>query len=183
VLPAAISFLAAIAQGQVHTDLAKSASDTLKRFCTMDAEGTGLSADGWKQLGVMFSHPSASRPTHAIISSRRFNISNARIEGDKAHFYVEYMEVAQIDDLAHFETLPGPHHTRVLYTLVLTARKDNAFKEGETQLQWKIDVSQIEPRITAETAKRYIKELRKTTKNPVVRKNADRTLASLEELQ
>jgi hypothetical protein len=184
VLIAAIALLAAITRGQVQTDLAKSASETLTRFCTMDAAGNGLSAHGWKQLGEMFNRPSASRPTHAIISSRGFNVSNARIEGDKAHFYVEYLEVAQIDDLAHFETLPGPHHTRVLYTLILTTEKNNAaLKEGEGRLEWKIDGHQIEPRITVETAKRYVTELRDTTKDPVVKKNADRTLASLVKLQ
>jgi hypothetical protein len=184
VLLAAIGLLAAIPRRQVQTDLAKSASETLTRFCTMDAAGNGLSADGWKRLGEMFNRPSASRPTHAIISSRGFNVSNPRIEGDKAHFYVEYMEVAQIDDLARFETLPGPHHTRVLYTLVLTTGKDSAvLKEGEGRFEWKIDVPQIEPRITVETAKRYVTDLRDTTKDPVIKKNADRTLASLERLQ
>lgn len=183
-LIASMGLLVTITRGQTQADRASSASETLTRFCTMDAAGTGLSADGWKRLGEMFSRPSNSRPTHAIISSKGFNVSNARIEGNEAHFYVEYMEVARIDDLGHIVALPGPHHTRVLYTLVLTTGKTNvAVKEGEGQLEWKIDVPQIEPRITIETAKRYIQELRNTTKDPVVRKNADQTLASLGKLQ
>jgi hypothetical protein len=184
VLIATIGILAVITRGQAQTGLEKSASQALMRFCTMDAAGTGLSADGWRRLGEMFNRPSDSRPTHAIISSKEFNVSNARIEGNEAHFYVEYMEVARIDASAHFEALPGPHHTRVLYTLVLATAKDNvAAKEGKGGLEWKIDVPQIEPRITVETAKKYVTNLRETTKDPIVKKNADGALASLEKLQ
>jgi hypothetical protein len=189
ILIAVIFIAATIVSGQAPSASEKSPRETLKRFCAMDAEGKQLSPEGVRELAAMFTRPAASRPDRAIVISKDFIVSNETMDGYRADFYVEYMELGQIDPSARFGPPPGPHHMRVLYRLVLThtnrvAGPDDAIQKGVGEaLEWKIEGSEREPRITAEAAVRYVSELRDMTSDSNIRKNAERTLSILRKLQ
>ncbi len=176
---------ATFARGQEAVVSQKSARETLMEFCNMDAEGRQLTAEGWQQLAAMFVQPSASRPDRAIIVSRDFVISDEKLAQNRADLYVEYQELGQIDSSAHFGPPPGPHHMRVLYSLVrveshgVEGQGNATSTDDKHRLEWKIADTQREPRITREAAVRYVTKLRDNTNDSTVKKNADRTLVLL----
>jgi hypothetical protein len=164
-------------------------SETLREFCEMDAEGKQLRPDGWYELAAMFVHPREFPGEASVIVIKDFVVSDAKLTGNKAQLYVEYTELGIIDPSFRLEPPPFTRIMRDLYSLVLTDTqwvvKPNSVAATEVKgpLKWMIEDPQRTPHITRETAIRYVSDLRDKTHDPLVKKNAIKTLEKLKQLR
>jgi len=190
----AVSFLAAVvclllgsASAQTGTKAANPKSESisldsprtvLERYCELDGDGKQLTADGWQEMAGFLLRPEPPN-FKLIVVVKDFVVSDPIIEGDKAKFYVEYLYLGELYPRLGYtdphiikdspETVRGPIKVRVQYTLVRNVQEST----------WRIEESQFAPHITVEAAVRYVTELKNKTADATVRRNAERTIASL----
>lgn|GEM_PF-5158874 len=122
-----------------------------------------------------------------IIVVRDFVVSHPALEKDRAEFYVEYIQLGQINpSLARFSRLP-PVKVRAGFDLVLTAKPELGPSQTVTQVQrpaeWRIMGSPPEPHLTVDAAIRYATDLRTKATDVAIRKNAEKTIAALKRLR
>ena len=149
--------------------------EVLKHFCDIDAQGEQLSPDGRKKVAALFVSPGAPRRT-TIIVVRDFVVSLPALEGDGAEFYVEYVELGRIDTskLSFSSRLPPGIKVRAGFYVV----KQPGSGSGAA-VEWKIQGPVPEPHLTVDAAIRYVAELRAGAKDVAIRRNVDKTLATL----
>jgi hypothetical protein len=68
----------------------------VKRFCTLDAQGTQLSKEGWQEMSEWFSQPRGPFPGKFIVFKDDFDVSKPELKSDEAAFSVEYIELARM---------------------------------------------------------------------------------------
>jgi len=147
--------------------------DVLERFCELDAQAEQLSPGGWQKLAALFSAPGAPR-LDTIIVVRDFVVSRPAFERDKARFYAEYIQLGRIDpSQARFVSLPAMKVRTDFYVVRQSA---------PGPAEWRIEGPMPDPHLTVDAAIRYGAELRKNAANDTIRKNADKTLATLRRL-
>ena len=170
-----IALFVVVAQAMLSQD--SSARDLLVRFCQLDAQGEQLSPEGWEKVAALFTMPGAPRRGRITVV-RDFVVSNPAVDHGKAQFYVEYIELGRVDvSSARFSSLPAVKvRSGFEATTALGAKTDG---RGE----WRIAGPVPRPRVTVDTAIRYVTQLRENSKDQVFIKNADRTLAALKTFQ
>ncbi len=150
-----------------------SARDVLTRFCNLDVQGEQLSPEGWQKVAKLFTMPGAP-PRDKITVVRDFVVSNPTMDHRRTQFYVEYIELGRVDaSNGRFSIIPAVK-VRAFFD-VITASGGKSDEQGE----WRIAGSVPQPRVTVDTAMRYVAQLRENSIDPIVKKNADRTLATL----
>ncbi len=164
--------------------------EVLKQFCEMDAKGVRLTSQGWRKAAALFVRPEPPSPDKIIVI-KDFVISPPKIEGNRAEFYVEYIYLGQLNRSAarflspSFPLPPDPSTVRAEYSLLLADKdhKPNTNESVEQQetrsSEWRIEGHQPEQHITVDTAIQYVTQIRDKTADPVIRKNANKTLATL----
>ncbi len=170
------------AQPQQQTPMA-----VLSQFVTLETDGKGLTADGWKELDAFHVQP---RPWQheKIHIAKDFVVSNAALSGGKAELYVVYIGLGELDSSLRFTSgVPGGDKVQEGYHLVQSNRSsatsdDGSGKDVTGPSRWKIEDSPAEQWISVSTAIRYVKEMRDKTTDPAIKQNADQTLAKLKTL-
>ena len=152
-----------------------SPKDVVDQFVKLDVKGERLSPEGWHRADLLFVKP--SQPQHAnvlVVIARHYAVSGATGEVD-TQFDFGYEEIGRID-IASLSFAPSNSGTET--------RSFQTYKvvPGDVNhpLEWKIDG--IQPptmHLTADAAIRYDTLMRAKTADPVIVKNADRTLAKL----
>jgi hypothetical protein len=161
-----------------------SAKDILARFCDLDAQGGQLSPEGWEKMAALFVTPGAPR-REKILVVKDFAISDPAFDARRAQFYVEYLEVGQIESAsARFSSLPSMN-VRVSFDLVKASGiKSGAHSsEAEGPADWRIAGSMPAPHLTIGAAIRYATELSTNAKDAGIRQNADKSVAALKRLR
>ena len=160
--------------------------EVLEKFCELDAQGKQLTPDGRNEIVPLFMAGGASRPDKIIVV-RDFIVSHANLKKNRAEFYVEYIQLGQIDPAtAKFFHLP-PVKVRAGFDLVLTndrfgVEPDNDATQTAGPAQWRIEGSPPEPHLTVDSAFRYAKDLRDQATDDSIRKNAELAIAALRRL-
>jgi len=154
--------------------------DILNRFCDLDGHGEQLSPGGWEKLAALFLTPGTPR-RDIVTVVKDFVVSNPAFDGNKAEFYVEYLELGQIDQSnLVFSTLPAVN-VRVMFTLVRTPKTGSDREDGS---EWRIARRGVpEPHLTVAAAIGYATELRAKAKDAVARQDANKLLATLKGLR
>ncbi|HUJ32209.1 MAG TPA: hypothetical protein VLY23_13075 [Candidatus Acidoferrum sp.] len=132
----------------------------------MTDDGSLLTADGWKQAGVLFLHPTPQpqHPTLRVIW-KNYAVSLSSTNGDRAVVYVGYTDLGQIDSRLHYIPFdPTIAKSAAIFHMVLA--------NG----QWKIEDPQDWPWASLDAAMRHVKEMRRKAVDPTIQKNADATL-------
>lgn len=172
----------------------QSVKAVLQRYRKMDADGERLTPRGWYKASAFFIKPSPP-PQHYVVTVMPGEIvGKPLVTGNRAEVWVEYYAEGRIDSSARFErtlapTLKGPIPSRQQYYLLLTdshwefGRNGEATKEVKGPPEWRIETFESEPRIMIETAIRYLTQLRNKSSDPVIRKNAARSIAALRRLR
>jgi hypothetical protein len=161
--------------------------EVLEQYCELDAQGEQLTPDGWKRVAPLFVAAAAPRWGRIIVIKDSV-VSHPNLRGDKAEFYVEYIQLGQIDSShAKFSPLP-PAKVRAGFDLVLTGEPRNVGLTGEGTRtvragQWRIEGSPPEPHLTVDAALRYATDLRDRANDELTRRNADRAIRALKGLR
>ena len=109
-------------------------------------------------------------------------------EGEQAVVGPEFTLLVQIDSALRFswgEKPPGPDKTRQFISVQLTEHhwelryREAAPREVWDVRKWRIKDLERRPLITLDPAIRYVTESRDKSDDPVIKRNADRTLAIL----
>ena len=160
--------------------------DVLVRFCELDSQGKQLSSDGWQEIASLFT--AATEPRwDKIIVFRDYVVSLPALSGPRAEFYVEYINLAQLDPSTARLSLVPPIMVRDGFDLVLgnqhsAIQSAGSVRQANMPEGWRIEGSPPVPHLTVQAAIRFVTELRNKARNNVVKKNADRSLATLNRL-
>ncbi|HEX5423453.1 MAG TPA: hypothetical protein VFW94_07885 [Candidatus Acidoferrales bacterium] len=173
-----------------------SASDTIYELWNMAASGRLLNRRGWEFAArYYFSKPSpwSSDGSFQVVTDY-WTVTYDRCAGDTLLGKVLGDDEAVVSVISHWGRKPGlidselrftpppqssVYETGIGYHLVLTTL-DVSTSPGETpQKRWRIQGPPPPPFATVTAAIRYVLERRAETKDPMVRKNADETLAQL----
>lgn len=154
---------------------APSPRDVLEHFCELDAAGEQITPGGWEKIAALFVKPGTPRQSEVTVV-RDFVVSRPLIEKGRAEFYVEYIELGRIDvaTIRFSNPLPNGIKVRAGFYVVQQSKPGS----GGAPV-WRIEGPVPEPHLTVETAIRYVTELRDRTKDPRLKRNANRTLTSL----
>lgn len=152
-----------------------SPKDVVDQFVKLDVKGERLSPEGWHRADALFAKP--SQPPHTktvMVIARHYAVSGDAGEADTT-FSFGYEEIGRIDAVSLiFVSLNNGIEARSFQTYRVVQSDVNHPSE------WKIDG--IQPpamHLTAEAAIRYVTVMRAKTADPMIKKNADRTLAKL----
>ncbi len=148
--------------------------ETVERFARLDAEGTRLTANGWRETDGLFVETSERRkPKTLFVIAGNYAVSEAPERSAPPKFLVGYEELGYIDNssLAFTPTNGGPTRRFDSYTVV---------QLEVTSKQWKIKGSQpTTVHLTARAAIAYVRRKRSETSDPETQSNADQTLSRL----
>jgi hypothetical protein len=166
-----------------------SPTKVIERFCSLDERGARLTREGWNEAAALFLKPIPFPKDWVIeISKSNILIGKPQVAGNAAEVWMQYTGLGQIDSKLHFswgKQPPGPVFTRGLYTLVLTDRhwilygEHDELKEVAGAKEWRIKDFQLDLLMKLDTAISYITEMRDKSKDPIIKKNANRTIAIL----
>jgi hypothetical protein len=136
-------------------------------------------------VAALFTAPTEVRRDKLIVV-RDFVVSQPALKEKRAEFYVEYVNLGQLDSSLHFSRLPSAK-VRAGFDLLLTDKNAESGPDGTTKqvtetARWRIDGTPPEPYLTVEAAIHYVTELRSKAENDATRKNADKTIATLKSL-
>jgi len=173
-------------------DTPKEVADSLWTAAT---RGELLTAEGRnKSSQAFFTNPTPPPGNGGVlIVSNYWGPPGGEVSENSANVSVGFEDLGQIDSALRY-TPPKPRtalKTAMLYHFVLTPGYSVMYgSDGKTVKEkkpsgcsfWQIDGSLGAPWTTVNTAVRYVLETRAKTTDPVIRKNADETLAKLLQL-
>lgn len=150
--------------------------EVVQKLFRMADDGVLTTPDGWKRAGTLFVSPTLRPHDQSVaIVSKNYSVNFLSATDRRAEVYVGYEDLGRIDSTFRYVPAdPRFFKTAVKYHLVLM----NAGSERE----WKIENPQGSAWTGVDAAIRYVTEMREKAADPVVRKNADATLAVLKKL-
>jgi hypothetical protein len=157
----------------------------LSQFAALETDGRGLTPDGIKQLeSFLVAPPSWQRDKVHV--AKDFVVSDAAFLGSKGTLYVEYIALGDLDSSLRLTTrVPSGIKVREDYTLVLSNLYSlpgvggKAPQEVIGPSRWRIEASTAEQWISLDAAIRCVTQMREAATDPVLKANADKTLAIL----
>jgi len=166
----------------------QSPSQVLAQFITLQTEGKGLTPEGQEELDTLLVQPTAWRSDKLHVA-RDFVVSNAFLMGAKGELYVEYIALGDLDSSLRFTSgARAGVKVREGYTLGLSNKYTLPGRGGKPSQEfvgpnrWKIAELPSEQWITLDAAIAYVAETRDKSNDPVIKKNAEQTLAKLRNL-
>jgi len=168
-----------------------SPKEVVEQLWSMATAGELLMPTGWRKACRLFVNPCPESPSKDIrVVSNYYGVDRPSIQDATARLIVWYQEVGRIDPTLRFNPAPTPSapKTPYPYTLVLASTHSKMFAaDGKTVVkeitgpgvEWQITDSQSGPWTTVNTAIRYVLEKRNETADPIIRKNAESTIAAL----
>lgn len=182
------------AQTSACQDPPKEIVETLWR---MAARGELLTAKGWTEASTFFTNPGPPPGNKAVrIVSDYYSVNPSSTDGAKATVDVGFLHAGLIDASLRY-TAPAPRppmvkHDVLAYRLVSGPAYLMMYgPDGKTLLEkkevpgsivWQIDGPPPAPWLTVNAAIRYVLETRDKTKDPIIKRNANQTLAKLRKL-
>lgn len=174
--------------------------EVVARFSKMEAQGGRLSPEGWSQGAVFFVKPASFQKRTTMLIIDDVILGQTKINGGQAEVWAEYLAFGKLDWVGRFNStvgfaggssqypVKGPTKFREPYKLKLSSEhwdlaNDGTLKAANGPAEWRIDPFQPEPRISIETAIRYLITLRDKTTDAVIKKNAQRSIAALQRLK
>lgn len=157
-----------------------SANEVFARFCKLDAQGRQLVLDGWQEITALFVNPGSPQRKRIIVSDGGGPLLPSTEPG-RIGVGREYIEYGQIDlPQLRFSALDGlPPNGKIRTTGTYMVKVSGASGAEE----WRIEGPVPDPVVNVAAAISFVTKLRDATTDPVIRANANRTLASLRYLR
>lgn len=173
--------------------------DVVRNFMKIETTGGRLTPEGWNKASTFFIRPDSYpdiRHVHVILNDQADYAEEIARSQNWAEVAAGMNEVGQLDAKLRFE--PAPEPTRgimvkegpsIRFDLVLTDEYWQLEPDGimsralKGPPEWKIVNESPNLCITIDAAIRYVKGARAKANDPMIRKNADNTLAALKRLQ
>jgi hypothetical protein len=190
-----IVMAAAIATGTISAqttsiDFWQFPDKVVEKYWEMGIRGELLTSAGWKAASNYCTKPNLdSQDGSFYVYSQYYGIVGISTNGDQADVDMEYLDAGRIDSNLHYSAPPKvtAFKTAFEFHLVRTPNYMRYFgPDGKTEVErkligsvWKIEGAQPHPWTTVNTAIRYVLETRSKTDDPVIKKNADETIAKL----
>jgi hypothetical protein len=143
----------------------------------------------------LFLHPNPPPGNKVVrVVSNSWGVEAVLTKGSETEVTVDYAEAGQIDSELRYTPPPTTpfFKTGLIFHLVLAPTHSTMLKsdgkvvtekeERAGPMEWQIADSQGQPWTTVNTAIRYVLETRHKATDPVIKKNADQTLAKLMKL-
>jgi hypothetical protein len=160
----------------------------LDKLCTMDTQGTSLTAEGWDKVSRLFFKPSIFPSKLTIIVKSGDCTTASQSLGAKYTVGMEYLRIGTIDPQMKFswgnKEAAQPLKERFFFTVTygtefweLTADQHVVHKmEGPSE--WRIQEFRSEPAVSVTTAISYV-QTHSNSPDPIVRANVQNTQAIL----
>jgi hypothetical protein len=182
--------------GQVSTSPQRSPSKVIEEYWNVETRGGRLTPEGLYRTNRFFiraDFPPEWKIINVIRNGRNDFIEETARTSTWAEVSVSTDRLGQIDSLLRFTPSPkrGPGGVVLLkgpfltFDLVLTEKQWKVNQDGGRELeanvppQWLITSGGDTAWINRDTAIVYVKDIEAKTKDPVIRKNADKTLQQL----
>lgn len=175
-----IFYIAVTVRAQQHAIVPP--KTVIENYLRMAESGLLLSDDGWREAGKLFIHPSPPADDRIVVVTERGNINESWTKGERAEEAVSgYDFLGRMDSTLKFVSAPKSsfYKTTILYHLVLVEGDLNG-KDGK---QWRIENPQGPRWVTVSGLVQYLAEKKKTTKDPILRRQAEETLSILKKYQ
>lgn len=157
----------------------------------MAARGELLTPEGWHRASGYFAKPNEQHDDKVVeVMSGYYGLNSYSNDGKVATVDMEFTDAGKIDSSLHY-TPPKEteaYKTAFRYKLVAGPAyitwygpdgKTVQKKEIPGEKAWLIDSPPPRPWATVNAAIRYVLEMRNKTNDPIIKKNADETLAIL----
>ena len=178
-------FASRVSLAQISSSVTlESAQAALQRFCDMEVAGKGLSPEGWNEMAGVLLH-SGPPNQRKLIVVKDFVVSKPIVKNDRAELYVEYIYLGQLNSsfARYSQVIPGlprgPIKVRVEYYVVRTPAEGGRVSSPT----WKIERSSEGPpehlHVSVAATTSYLKQLRDRERNPVIKRNAEQSIATL----
>ena len=167
-----------------------SPSETVEELWLAASAGELLTLEGWQDVSGLFTEPlPPPKKVILVVSNHWGPAGRPEVSAHDTVVVVGCWEWGTIDAALRFT--PAPKTTAVKegrgYHLVFAPQHFRTFKNGKLvedgtnalDKRWQITKPLDMPFTTVNTAIRYVLEKRDKTTNPVIKQNADKTLAAL----
>jgi hypothetical protein len=187
----------------------KSPMEVLQAYRKMDLEGERLTPSGWYRGSTFFVKPGRP-PQHnvvAVVDGERID-DHPKVNGNRAEVSVLCSAIGQIDSSGHFTSvvatgtdpsgrplgqpgipqMHGPAPLVRVYDLVLTDTHwelgpgGEGLREVKGPPEWRIETFEFEPWVAIKVAIQYLTHLRDESVSEVIKRNADKSIATLRRL-
>jgi hypothetical protein len=153
----------------------------------MDTEGGRLTAEGWRAADSFFVRPIAPPKDKILcVISYPFAVSYSRIQGNRAEVIVDTAgTVWKINPNMRLGVCSDQDKGFWLNKLVRTSKHwefapdHRTLREVGGPPEWRLEEETNYVYVTADIAIRYLMEVRDSTTNSVIKKNAEQSLATL----
>jgi hypothetical protein len=191
VLILSVSAVAAVAQAPQSNG--KATERVVRQYEKLIADGAFLTPEGWRKVSRIFlrSNP-YPKDGDILLTSQAGLIGENWVRGDRAEVERKWIDFrGSIDSSLRYK--PAMPTIDVIpaildYSLVFTNRHVDIEEGGTTRevlgtWEWKIEGPQSERWATVEKAVIYVTEMRDKSDDPIVKRNANRTIAILKRLE
>jgi hypothetical protein len=188
---ATLFFGLASATAQTPLSHGKQTEQVVVQFEKLVASGAFLTPEGWKMAGKLFAS-SSSFPRDGVISLMGTGASLGEnwVRDDKAVVETNWTDyLGTIDSGLQFRPLDGPPTmTTFVFHLVYTNKhreigtNRETIRESNGPWEWRIEEPQTVRWATVSRAIECVALMRDKTDNPLVSKNADKTIATLKRM-
>ena len=190
-LAAALFLLLFVADAQVHKKSLRPTELLVQQYEKMVAEGSLLTPEGWKQASGLFdSSGPYPKDGEVVVRSAGGSIGEDWVKGDRAQVETKWNDLyGRINSALQYKPadLNGGGIVMVQeFSLVCVGQPSDAGKVEAADLscagEWRLAGPQQFRVATIPVAIRYVSEMRDKSSDPMIRKNANRTIAILKNL-
>jgi len=169
------------------------ATESVDRFCKLDAEGKQLTSATAKELAPLLVEVKPWAPYAEFTVIKDYKVRSPAGRGESVRVAIDYNVWGRLDPSSlQFVPFAAPSENRptLMPENIIVVRSNGHSGPGSTEelhgvsasSEWKITRVPSEPHISLETAARYVNEMRYKSREPLVRVNAQKTLAELQRL-
>jgi hypothetical protein len=187
----AFAVIAISATGQNRKDFWGSPKEVVEEYWNMGIRGELLTPEGWENSSGFFTKANPTLQNNSFdVFSNDYGVGRTEITGSTAEVEMGFINLGRIDSVLRYSPPPKTpfYKTALRFRLALTPTYIRMFgPDGKTEIErkptgesaWKIAETFPRPWTTVNTAIRYVLEMRNKTTDPVIKRNADETLAKL----
>ena len=172
-----------------------SPEEVLEKYYKMVNDGDLLTPEGWEHAAKLFVRQSRAPNDEVIFITTKFPFGNGPmdVDGDHAVAYQKWVDdIGTVDSIFRYHR-PPKEELQIegiirVFRLIRTGTHWEITPDGKSEkelngpMEWRIEGSLTVRSTSREAAIHYLADKRDEIADPIVRKNADRTLAILKGL-